>query len=102
MKQNINRIAMASLLTALLSGCSGEPEWVGVYNDCKQQMTAAAEEMKENSEKDPQAKAMIDAMGGMAMAMGMAACESIKQICEPNPDGSACQSMVQEFKKNKE
>ena len=51
---------------------------------------------------NPQAKAMVDAMGNMAMAMGMAACESIKQMCEPDPDGGACQTMVQEYKKSKE
>ena len=102
MKQNFKRIALATLLTALLSGCSGEPEWVDVYEDCKQKMAEASEEMKANSEKDPQAKAMIDAMGGMAVAMGMAACESIKQMCEPDPNSGTCQSMVQEYKKSNE
>ncbi len=102
MKQHYNRIALATLLTALLSGCGSKPEWVDVYDDCKQKMTEASEQMKASSEKDPQAKAMIDAMGGMATAMGMAACESIKQICEPDPEGGACQAMVQEYKKSKE
>jgi CHASE3 domain sensor protein len=85
-----------------LYGCSGEPEWVEVYEDCKQKMAEASEEMKANSEDNPQAKAMVDAMGNMAVAMGMAACETVKQMCEPDPDGGACQTMVQEYKKNKE
>ncbi len=102
MQQHFKRIALAGLLAGGLSGCSGEPEWVEVYEDCKQQMTDASKEMKANSEDNPQAKAMADAMGNMAMAMGMAACESIKQMCEPDPDSGACQAMVQEYKKGKE
>jgi PBP1b-binding outer membrane lipoprotein LpoB len=100
MKNIHNRIALAALLTTLLSGCGSEPEWVEVYDDCKQKMTEASEQMKESSEKDPNAKAMIDALGGMATAMGMAACESIKQMCEPDPDGDMCQAVIQEYKKS--
>ncbi len=106
MQRHYKHIALATLLTGVLSGCGGEPEWVSVYEDCKQQMSAASEEMKANQDEavkdNPQAQAMINAMGSMAMSMGMAACESVKQICEPDPDGSACQAMVQEYKKNKE
>jgi CHASE3 domain sensor protein len=102
MQRKIKNIALITLITAGLYGCGGEPEWVEVYEDCKQKMTEASEEMRSSSEDNPQAKAMVDAMGNMAMAMGMAACESIKQMCEPDPDGGACQAMVQEYKKNKE
>ncbi len=105
MKQHFNHLALAALLAFGLSGCGGEPEWVEVYDDCKQKMTEASEQLKaetESSGKDnPQAKAMLGAMGNMAMSMGMAACESIKGMCEPNPDSDACQVMVQEYKKNK-
>jgi PBP1b-binding outer membrane lipoprotein LpoB len=101
MNKNHTRIALAALLTTILSGCGNEPEWVGVYEDCKQKMTEVSEQMKENSGKDPNAKAMIDALGGMATAMGMAACESIKQMCEPDPDGDMCQAVIQEYKKSK-
>lgn len=101
MKLNSSRIALATLLTTILSGCGNEPEWVEVYDDCKQKMSEVSEQMKENSEKDPNAKAMIDALGGMATAMGMAACESIKQMCEPDPDGDVCQAVIQEYKKSK-
>lgn len=105
MKQNFNRIALAALLAGVLSGCGGDPEWVSVYEDCKLQMAEATKQMKENSdaagEDNPQAQAMIGAMSNMAMAMGMAACESIKQMCEPDPDGDACRVMVEEYKKDK-
>jgi hypothetical protein len=102
MQKQITNIALAALITVGLTGCSGEPEWVEVYENCKEQMTAASEEMKANSEDNQQTKAMVDAMGSMALAMGMTACESIKQMCEPDPDGGACQTMVQEYKKNKQ
>jgi hypothetical protein len=106
MQQHFNRIALAALLTVGLSGCGGEPEWVAAYEDCKTQMTDISEQMKaesESSESDnPQAQAMINAMSNMAKTMGMAACESIKQMCEPNPEGDACQAMVQEYQKSKD
>jgi hypothetical protein len=102
MQQHFKHITLASLLIAGVTGCSSQPEWVEVYEDCQQKMTTASEEMKANSEDNPQAKAMVEAMGNMAKAVGMAACESIKQMCEPDPDGGACQMMVQEYKKNKE
>ena len=106
MKQYLNRIALVTLLMGGLSGCGGEPEWVAAYEDCKQQMTEASEQMRakrESSESsDPQARAMVEAMSNMAMAMGMAACESIKQMCEPDPDSDACQAMVQEYQKDQE
>ncbi len=106
MQHNLKHLTLAALLAGGVSGCGGEPEWVEVYEDCKQKMTEASEDMKANSEAsaedNPQAKAMMGAMSNMAMAMGMAACESIKQMCEPDPEGGACQTMVQEYNKNKD
>lgn len=106
MRHNFNLILFATLLAGGLSGCGGEPEWVAAYEDCKQQMTEAAEQMKaerdSDQSSDPQAQAMMEAMSNMAMAMGMAACESIKQMCEPAPDSDACQAIVQEYKQDKE
>ncbi len=102
MQRHFKHITLAALLIGGVSGCGGEPEWVEIYEDCKQKMAEASAEMKANSEDNPQAKAMVEAMGGMAMAMGMAACESIKQMCEPDPDGDACQVMVKEYKKGQD
>lgn len=103
MQQYFNRIVFAAVLVSGLSGC-GEPEWVAAYDDCKQQMTAASEKMKaereSNKSSDPQAQAMVEAMSNMAVAMGMAACESIKQMCEPDPDSDACQAMIKEYQQD--
>jgi hypothetical protein len=106
MQQHFNRIVLTALFAGGLSGCSGEPEWVTAYEDCKTQMTNISEQMKEQKDssenQNPHAQAMVDAMSNMAKSMGMAACESFKQICEPNPDGDACKAMVQEYKKSKD
>ncbi len=99
-------IPLSALLLLGLNGCGSEPEWVAAYEECKTNMIEAGEQMKEKQEaaeeENPQAQAMVQAMGNMAMAMGMAACESIKQVCEEDPDGDACQVIVREYKKDKE
>ncbi len=99
-------ITITALLLLGLNGCGGEPEWVAAYEDCKTTMAEAAAQMKEKQEaaeeENPQAQAMVEAMGNMAMAMGMAACESIKQVCEQDPDGDSCQVIVREHQKDKE
>lgn len=106
MQQHFNRIALTVLVAGNLSGCGGEPEWVTAYNDCKVQMTDISEQMKSgdgsSASEDPQAQAMIDAMSNMARAMGMAACESIKQVCEPDSDSEACKVMLQEYQNSKD
>ncbi len=103
MKQHLNRIALTALLMSGLSGCGGEPAWVAPYEDCKQQMTDASEKMKSeresNKDSDPQTQAMLETMSNMAVAMGMEACETIKRMCEPDPDSAACQEIVQEYQK---
>ena len=99
-------IPLSAVLALGLNGCGSEPEWVAAYEDCKSTMAEAATQMKEEQEaageENPQAKAMVEAMSNMAMAMGMAACESIKQVCEEDPDGDACKIIVQEYKKDRE
>ena len=106
MNKTAHLLSLSALLALGLNGCGGEPEWVAAYENCKATMIKAGEQMKEKqeaaSEENPQAQAMVEAMGNMAMAMGMAACESIKQVCEEDPDGDACQVIVREYKKDKE
>jgi hypothetical protein len=99
MKKSLFLLLPAAVLTVTFSGCSSEPEWVGVYEDCKSKINAAAEEIKsenEDGEQNPMAKAMQN----MAVYMGMAACESIKQVCENDPEGNACQAIIAEAKKD--
>jgi hypothetical protein len=101
MKKRLLMLVPAAVLTATFSGCGGEPEWVGVYEDCKSKINAASEEMKkenEGSEQNP----MAQAMENMVVSMGMAACESIKQVCENDPEGNACQAIIAEAKKGEQ
>jgi len=92
-------IALAVL--PFLSGCGGEPEWVAVYEDCKEQIAASTAEMNKASadaDNSPEVKAMMESMGGMAMNLGMAACEMIRSSCEGDPDGTTCQSIIEQSK----
>ena len=86
----------------VLSACSGEPEWVAVYEDCKKQITLASEDMnKASSEENPEMKAMMESMGNMTLNIGLTACEMIKSHCENDPEGAACQSIIEQSKNSK-
>ncbi|GEM_PF-6539859 len=77
-----------------LSACSDEPEWVSIYNECKEQIQASIDEIKQSPDA-PQA------MGNMMQSFGMSACEMIKSTCEQDPKGAACQSIVNSHKEQK-
>ena len=100
MKLNLKLLTGLSFI-ALLSSCSGEPEWVAVYEDCKNQITATSQEMNnatENSNESPEMKAMMESMGQMTLNIGLSACELIRSTCESAPDGNACQSIIEQSK----
>lgn len=106
MKKTYLAASLAAAMSFGLSGCGGEPEWVAVYDDCKGKMTEASEQLKSDmeasGEENPQAQAMAEAMGNMVITMGMAACETIKQTCENDPNGDACQAIVTEYQQDAE
>lgn len=85
----------------LLSACGGEPEWVAVYEDCKMQITTASDEMSKATDENPEMKAMMESMGNMTLNIGLSACEMIKTNCENDPDGAACQSIIEQSKNRK-
>jgi hypothetical protein len=98
---NIKPIILCLASIPLLSACSGEPEWVSVYEDCKNQIVSLSSEMDKSYQtdnSDPQAKALMESMGNMATNMGNAACEMIRSTCEDAPDGRACQSIIEQSK----
>ncbi len=101
MKNSLLMLLPVAVLTVTVSGCSSEPEWVSVYEDCKSSINTAAEEMKSNNADSGEQHPMAEAMQNMAVSMGMAACESIKQVCENDPEGGACQAIVAEAKQRK-
>ena len=89
-KQSLLTIACCGLFL-FLSGCGSEPEWVSIYEECKDKVGESVAEMNQN--KDTQA------MSGMLESMGNSACEMIKNTCENDPDGAMCQSIVDGYKK---
>lgn len=70
-----------------LNGCSNEPEWVSIYNECKEQMNANITQMKQSQDTP-------EAMNDMMKSLAMTACEMIKTTCENDPEGAMCQSIV--------
>lgn len=83
-----------------LLACSGEPEWVGVYEQCKETVKAESEKIKSvgADSTDEQSRAMAQSMGNMAMNMAMSACEMIRTSCEQDEDGPACRAYVEQGK----
>lgn len=93
---------VSPVLTALLLGaCSSEPDWVGVYEQCKETVNAKSDEIKAigSDNKDEQSRAIAESMGNMAINMAMNACEMIRTSCEQDPDGAACRAYVEQGKK---
>lgn len=72
----------------LVSGCTEEPKWKTMYNDCIDNVKTNVSEAK--NDKNTQA------MGEMAESMGMAACDMIKKTCEGNEEGFTCKALVGE------
>lgn len=70
-----------------LAGCTSEPEWVSIYNECQDNVKEGLAEMKESPDTP---KAMSD----MMQSMGLAACEMIKTTCETDPEGAMCQAII--------
>lgn len=63
--RKFNLLPFAVLSIALLPGCGGEPEWVGVYENCKEQMSTQTAEMQQNAREaggDLQAEAMLNSL----------------------------------------
>lgn len=102
MKKSLLMLVPVAVLTATFSGCGGEPEWVGVYENCKESVSKAAEEMKSENEGSGEQHPMAEAMENMVISMGMTACESIKQVCENDPEGDSCQAIIAEYKKGEQ
>jgi PBP1b-binding outer membrane lipoprotein LpoB len=98
----LNKVKYLSpLLAALMLGaCSSEPEWVEVYEQCKETVTAKSDEIKGigADSEDAQSRAMAESMGNMAISMAMTACEMIRTSCEQDPEGATCRAYVEQGK----
>jgi len=92
---------ISPLLSVLLLGaCSSEPDWVEVYEQCKETVKAQSADIKNigADSEDKQSRAMAESMGNMAINMAMSACEMIKISCEQDPDSATCRAYVEQSK----
>lgn len=92
---------LTPVLAALMLGaCSSEPEWVGVYEQCKETVESKSDEIKSIGAEsgDEQAQAMAQSMGETAMKMAMEACEMIRKSCEEDADSPTCKAYVEQGK----
>jgi hypothetical protein len=92
------------ILAALqLSGCGSEPEWVEVYEQCKETVESQSEQLSGISadSDDEQNREMAESMGRMAMNMAMSACEMIRTSCEEDADSPTCRAYLEQAKQNR-
>jgi len=89
------------VLTALLLGaCSGEPEWIEVYEQCKDTVQAESDKLTASagSGQNAQTRAMVESMNKMAINMAMTACEMIRTSCEQDANSPSCQAYIEQGK----
>lgn len=93
-----------SLRIALLASCIGlvacsDPAETA-YKSCVAKVKDATAQADKNASdsKDPMGQAMAPAMKEMALTMGQAACDSIRQMCKQDPKGQDCQNAIATFK----
>jgi hypothetical protein len=104
-KEKVMRKMIATLTlvnTVLLTACGGEPEWVGVYEQCKDNVKAQSADIKKSTTgtSDAQSRAMAESMGNMAIGMAMTACEMIRTSCEDDEDSPACRAYVEQARQH--
>ena len=86
------------MMTSLIAGCGGEPEWVGVYEQCKENVESQSEQIKNSvaGAQDEQSRAMAESMGNTAINMARTACEMIRTSCEEDENSPACRAYVEQ------
>lgn len=94
------KILFPLLMLLSLGGCSGEPEWVAVYEQCKETVKAESEKIRTVAAEssDEQSRAMAESMANMTINMAMNACEMIRTNCEQDADGPACRAYIEQGK----
>ncbi len=82
-----------------MAGCSGEPEWKRAYEDCKSRVESRMQSMKDRgSTGDPRADALHESLDRMGRDLALSACEMIRQSCEDDPGGHACEAIVEGYR----
>lgn len=96
------KILFPVLLVLSLGACSGEPEWVVVYEQCKETVQTESAKIKAAGadSSDEQSRAMAESMGNVAMNMAMNGCEMIRTSCEQDADGPTCRAYIEQGKQH--
>jgi len=93
------KIFAPALAVLSLAACSGEPEWVAVYEQCKETVQTESDNIKAaGADSDKQSRAMAESMGNLALNMAMSACEMIRTSCEQDADSPTCRAYVEQSK----
>ena len=90
------KILIPSILVLTLAGCGSEPEWVAVYEQCKETVQVESKKITATGadSADEQNSAMIESMNNMAINMAMSSCEMIRASCEEDADSATCRAYV--------
>lgn len=96
MKNFFAGLAVLSGLT--LAGCTSSPRWEEAYERCLKKMNPSLEKMK-NDQQGAEAgsdveKEMKKAMVGLAEGMAVSMCETVKEVCQKDPEGAACEGVL--------
>lgn len=96
------KILFPVLSVLSLGACSGEPEWVEVYEQCKETVQAESDNITGigAGDGDEQSRAMAESMGKMAMNMAMTACEMIRSSCEQDEESPTCRAYIEQGKQH--
>lgn len=96
----LERVLLTTIFSLTLVACGGEPEWVGVYEQCKERVAAESEKIKAVGAEsdDKQSRALAESMGNMAINMAMTGCEMIRTSCEQDAEGPVCRAYLEQEK----
>ncbi len=83
----------ALLTVLLLGGCATQPRWVDAYEDCQEQIALLGDILGPAEEGDE----VAETVDLMAVQVGIAVCEAIREVCEPDPDNEACRLIVEQY-----
>lgn len=91
-------IGLLALAVTSTSGCSGKPEWKRAYSKCKKKMEAQTAKMESDMAQKGDQFGMGSAMTEMMKGMTEGLCGMIKDACEKDPKGKACQEILKASK----
>ena len=89
-----------SLLGLFLTGCSSEPEWVALYDQCREaaQVELDKSSLADTASRGENHKKLIESMDNMVINMAAESCELIRASCEEDANSAACRTYVEQVR----